>query len=108
MDSECDGEQNGGECPAEGDSLAETRPTLRHAFRNVHGFILHAVRGERMQFLRIILLENSRKNSGKLSEELLSISRRCVSADQASSCKREIEKRDWAEQRQLTAEGAPE
>ena len=38
----------------------------------------------RMQFLRIILLENS-------PEELLAISRRCISLDQASSGKREIE-----------------
>jgi hypothetical protein len=29
--------------------------------------------------------------AGKLSEELLSISRRCVSADQAGSSKREVE-----------------
>jgi hypothetical protein len=33
--------------------------------------------------------------AGKLSEELLSISRRCVSADQAGSSNRKI-KKDWA------------
>jgi hypothetical protein len=33
--------------------------------------------------------------AGKLSEELLSISRRCVSADQAGSFNREIEE-GWA------------
>jgi hypothetical protein len=39
--------KNGGECPAEGESLAETRPTLRHAFRHVYGFILQALRGDK-------------------------------------------------------------
>ena len=47
MDSECGGRTNGGECPAESESLAETQPTLRHAFRHVYGFILQAVRGEK-------------------------------------------------------------
>jgi hypothetical protein len=46
-----------------------------------------------MRFLRITL-------AGKLSEELLSISRRCVSADQASSLKGKIE-RNGATQREL-------
>jgi hypothetical protein len=60
--------KNGEECPAEpaeSESLAETQPTLRHAFRHVYGFILQAVRAIkplRMQFLRIILLESSPKN----------------------------------------------
>jgi hypothetical protein len=96
--------KNGGECPAEGESLAETRPTLRHAFRHVYGFILRAVRGDKVTADAIF----GNYLAGKLSEELLAISRRCVSSDQAGSCKREIEKRDWAEQRQLTAERAPE
>ena len=80
-------EQKGGECPAESESLAETQPTLRHAFRHVYGFILQAVRGEKAAADAIF------KNylAGKLSEELLSISRRCVSLDQAGSSKREIE-----------------
>jgi hypothetical protein len=96
--------KNGGECPAESESLAETQPTLRHAFRHVYGFILQAVRGDKAAADAIF--ENYL--AGKLSKELLSISRRCVSSDQAGSSKREIEKRDWAEQRQLTAGGAPE
>jgi hypothetical protein len=96
--------KNGEECPAESESLAETQPTLRHAFRHLYGFILQAVRGDKAAADAIF--ENYL--AGKLSEELLSISRRCVSSDQAGSSRREIEKRDWAEQRQLTAGGAPE
>jgi hypothetical protein len=95
---------DGGECPAEGESLAETRPTLRHAFRHVYDFILQAVRGDKATADAIF--ENYL--AGKLPEELLAISRRCISLDQASSCKREIEKRDWAEQGQLTAQKVPE
>jgi len=79
--------KNGGECPAESESLAETQPTLRHAFRHVYGFILQAVRGDKADADAIF--ENYL--AGKLSEELLSISRRCVSLDQAGSSKREIE-----------------
>ena len=91
--------KNGEECPAESESsLAETQPTLRHAFRHVYGFILQAVRGDKAAADAIF--ENYL--AGKLSEELLSISRRCVSSDQAGSSKGEIEKRDWGEQRQLT------
>jgi hypothetical protein len=84
----------GGECPAEGESLAESRPTLRHAFRHVYGFILHAVRGDTAAADAIF----ERYLAGKLSEELLAISRRCVTSDQASSCKHEIQKTGWAEQ----------
>ena len=78
--------KNGGVCPAESESLAETQPTLRHAFRHVYGFILQAVRGDKADADAIF--ENYL--AGKLSEELLSISRRCVSLDQAGSSKREI------------------
>ena len=63
------------ECPAESESLPETQPTLRHAFRHVYGFILQAVRGDKAAADAIF--ENYL--AGKLSEELLSISRRCVS-----------------------------
>jgi hypothetical protein len=80
--------KNGGECPAESESLAETQPTLRHAFRHVYGFILQAVRGDKAAADAIF--ENYL--AGKLSEELLSISRRCVSSDQAGSSKRDREK----------------
>ena len=79
--------KNGGECPAESESLAETQPTLRHAFRHVYGFILQAVRGDKADADAIF--ENYL--AGKLSEKLLSISRRCVSLDQAGSSKREID-----------------
>jgi hypothetical protein len=53
----------------------------------VYGFILQAVRGEKAAADAIF--ENYL--AGKLSEELLSISRRCISLDQAGSSKREIE-----------------
>jgi hypothetical protein len=65
----------------------------------VYGFILQAVRGDKAAADAIF--ENYL--AGKLSEELLSISRRCVSSDQAGS-----KRGDWAEQRQLTAGGARE
>src|SRR6476660_10294439 len=80
--------KNGEECPAESESsLAETQPTLRHAFRHVYGLILQAVRGDKAAADAIF----EDYLAGKLSEELLSISRRCVSADQAGSSNREIE-----------------
>jgi hypothetical protein len=79
--------KNGGERPAESESLDKTRPTLRHAFRHVYGFILKAVKGDKAAADAI--LEDYL--AGKLSEKLLSISRRCVSADQAGSSKRESE-----------------
>jgi hypothetical protein len=79
--------KNEGERPAESESLAETRPTLRHAFRHVYGFILQAVKGDKAAADAIF----EDYLAGKLSEELLSISRRCVSADQAGSAKRASE-----------------
>jgi hypothetical protein len=80
--------KNGGECPAESEPLAETQPSLRQAFRHMYGFILQAVRGDKAAADAIF--ENYL--AGKLSEELLSISRRCVSSDQAGSSKRDREK----------------
>ena len=53
----------------------------------MYGFILQAVRGEKAAADAIF----EDYLAGKLSEELLSISRRCVSLDQAGSSKREIE-----------------
>jgi hypothetical protein len=53
----------------------------------VYGFILQAVRGDKATADAIF----EDYLAGKLSEELLSISRRCVSADQASSSNREME-----------------
>jgi hypothetical protein len=71
--------KNGGEPPAEGEALAETQPTPRDAFRHVYGFILQAVKGDKVTADAIF----EDYLAGKLSEELLSISRRCVNADQA-------------------------
>jgi hypothetical protein len=56
--------KNGGECPAESESLAETQPT---PFRQVYGFILQAVKGDKATadaiFEEFILLENYPKSS---------------------------------------------
>ena len=79
--------KSGGECLAESESLSETQPTLGHAFRHVYGFILQAVKGDKAAADAIF----EDYLAGELSEELLSISRRCVSLDQAGSSKREIE-----------------
>ena len=83
--------KNEGQCLAENESLAETQPNLRHAFRHVYGFIQQAVKGDKAAADAIF----EDYLAGKLSEKLLSISRRCVSADQAGSSKREIDE-DWA------------
>jgi hypothetical protein len=79
--------KNGGEPPAEGEALAETQPTPRDAFRHVYGFILQAVKDDKAAADAIF----EDYLAGKLSKELLSISRRCVSADLAGSSNREIE-----------------
>ena len=76
-----------GECLAESESLAEAQSSLRHAFKHMYGFILQAVKGDKAAADAIF----EDYHAGKLSEELLSISRRCVSADQARSPKCEIE-----------------
>ncbi len=73
--------KNEGQCLAESESLAETQPSLRRAFRHVYGFILQAVKGDKAAADAIF----EDYLAGKLSEKLLSISRRCVSADQAGS-----------------------
>jgi hypothetical protein len=78
--------KNGGEPPAEGEALAETQPTPRDAFRHVYGFILQAVKGDKVTADAIF----EDYLAGKLSEELLSISRRCVNADQAGSFNRDM------------------
>src|SRR4030095_5334008 len=79
--------KNGGGTPAEGDALAETQPNSPRCLQAVYGFILQAVKGDRAAADAIF----EDYLAGKLSEELLSISRRCVSADQASSSNHEIE-----------------
>jgi hypothetical protein len=78
--------KNGGECPAEGATLAENQPAVGHAFRHVYGFILQAVKNDKAAADAIF----EDYLAGKLSEELLSISRLCVSADQPGSSNREI------------------
>jgi hypothetical protein len=83
--------KNEGQCLAESESLAETHPSLRHTFRHVYDFILHAAKGDKAAADAIF----EDYLAGKLSEKLLSISRRCVSANQAGSSKREIDE-DWA------------
>jgi hypothetical protein len=67
-------------------------------FAQVYNFILQAVQGDKATADAIF----EDYLAGKVSEELLSISRRWVSADQAGSSKREIE-RDGAAQRQSRA-----
>jgi len=85
--------KNGGEPPAEDEALAETQGTPRGAFRHVYGFILQTVKDDKAT--ANVIFEDYL--AGKLSEELLSISRRCVSADQAGlagSSNRDIEE-EW-------------
>jgi len=79
--------KNGGEPPAEGEALAQTQPTLWDTFRHVYGFILQEVKGDKATADAIF----EDYLAGKLSEELVSISRRCVSADQGGSSNRDIE-----------------
>jgi hypothetical protein len=74
------------ESPAEREPLTETQPSLRGAFEHAYRFILQAVKGDRAT---ATIFEDYL--DGKLSEELLSISRGCVSADQAGSFNRSIE-----------------
>jgi hypothetical protein len=66
----------------------------------VYDFILQAVKGDKATADAIFV----DYLAGKLSEELLSISRRWVSADQAGSSTGEIE-RNGAGQRQLREAG---
>jgi hypothetical protein len=79
--------KNGGEFPAEDEARSETQFTSRGAFRHIYGFILQAVNGD-----KATADENFEDYlAGRLSEELLSISRRYVSVDQAVSSNRDIE-----------------
>jgi hypothetical protein len=76
----------GGGPPAEGDALAETQPNSPRCLQAVYGFILQAVKGDKATADAIF----EDYLAGKLSEELLSISRRCVNADQAGSSNRDM------------------
>jgi hypothetical protein len=90
--------KRGGESLAESESLSEIQPT---PFRQVYDFLLQAVKGDKATADAIF----EDYLAGKLSEELLSISRGWVSTDQAGSSKGEIE-RDGVAQRQLRERGA--
>src|SRR5689334_1553337 len=79
--------KNGAEPPVEDEILPEIRSTTRGAFRLVYGFILQAVKGDKAT--ANLIFEDYL--AGKLSEELLSISRRRVGADQAGFSNRNIE-----------------
>jgi hypothetical protein len=71
--------KNGAEPPVGDETLAEIQSTTRGPFRLVYGFILQAVKGDKAT--ANLIFEDYL--AGKLSEELLSISRRFVSAEQA-------------------------
>jgi hypothetical protein len=72
-----------GERLVDGESVSQIQPPLWEGFRRVHDFILKAVKGD--QAAADAIFEDYL--AGKLSEELLSISRCWVSADQAGSSK---------------------
>jgi hypothetical protein len=63
---------------------SEIQPT---SFRQVYDFILQAVKGDKATADAIF----ADYLAGNLSDELLSISRRCASADQAGSSNRYVE-----------------
>jgi len=93
--------KNGGEPPAEDEALAEIQSTTRGVFRHVYGFILQAVKGDKAT--ADVIFEDYL--AGKLSEELLSISQRCVSADQAIAGNRDIEEK-WHRHKLRAGKGA--
>jgi hypothetical protein len=92
--------KNGAEPPAEDEALAEIQSITRGAFRLVYGFILQAVKDDKATADAIF----EDYLAGKLSEELLSISRRCVSADQAGSSNCDIEK-GWRSEKSTSGRG---
>jgi hypothetical protein len=93
--------KNGGESPAEREPVTETQPSFRGAFEDVYRFILQAVKGDRATADTIF----EHYLRGELSDELLSISRARVSADQAGRANRKIEE-GW--RREPTTAGARE
>jgi hypothetical protein len=70
-----------------GEPLTETQPGLLVVFRHVYRFILQAVNCDKTTADTIF----EDYLAGRLSEELLSISRACVIADQAGSSNRYLE-----------------
>jgi hypothetical protein len=93
--------KNGAESPAEGEPLTETQSALRVIFGDVYRFILRALNGDRATADTIF----EDYLDGKLSEELLSISRDCVSADQAGSANVNIEY-GWGRDKFVPGRGA--
>jgi hypothetical protein len=79
--------ENGDQSAAEGEPLTETEHRLRGVFEDVYRFILQVANGDRATADTIF----EDYLDGKLPEQLLSISRGCVSADQAGSPNRNIE-----------------
>jgi hypothetical protein len=73
--------------PAEREPFSEIQPSLRSAFGDVYRFILQAVKGDRSTAETIF----QHYLHGEVSDELLSISRACVSAEQAGRANRKIE-----------------
>ena len=74
--------KNGDQFPAEVEPLtAAIKSSIRNIFADLYRFILHSVNGDKAT--AETLFEDYL--DGKLSEQLLSISRACVSADQAGS-----------------------
>jgi hypothetical protein len=67
------------EALAQNKPLAQNEPTLWDTFKHVYDFILRAVNGDKGRAEAVF----QDYLAGKLSEELLSISRRYVRADQA-------------------------
>jgi hypothetical protein len=67
----------------DGDQRLAEQPGFAFTFRHVYRFILQAMKGDtaaaNVMFERYL--------AGELSEELLAISRRCVSADRARAIK---------------------
>jgi hypothetical protein len=100
--------KNGGEAPAEDEALTEIQSATRGAFRHVYGFILQAVKGDKATadvIFEDYLVIFEDYLAGKLSEELLSISQRCVSADQAIAGNRDIEE-EWHRDKLRAGKGA--
>ena len=79
--------KNGGGSPAESEAFTETQPTLRDTFSDVYRFILQAVKGDRTTADTIF----EDYLDGKLSKELLAISRGCVREEKLSKQRGAVE-----------------
>ena len=81
--------------------LLRLSPLSGVSSRHVYGFVLQAVKGDKATADAIF----EDYLAGKLSEELLSVSRRCVSKDQARSSNRDIEE-GWRSDKIKSGRGA--